>query len=135
MVLQTSLHDFQFDMLTEKQPLVIHDRVADMSQVMDAWFPYNRKKAFTLPVDTEAWHRNTYKYLVVAAHVAPIEVYLYGARQPLGADGKPDPQESLLAIALQPLQIVVVPRGMRYMISGADANAIGVHDWISFILP
>lgn len=133
-VLQTSLTDFQFDMLRAKQPIVIHDRVADAQQVRKAWFPYNIVKT-TDVLAFDAWTSNRYKYLMIQPTAQATDVYLYGAREPLDSEGLPDAEKSLLAIHLEPKQLLILPRGMRYMIEKQEFIAYGIHDWVSMWLP
>jgi hypothetical protein len=132
-ILQTSLEDFSFDMLRLKQPLVIHDRVADVERLVGMWFPHNivRQGSAVGP----AWQRNRYKYMVMQGGAEPCDVYLYGAALPMGSDGAPDPEHALIAIHLEPLQILVVPRGMRYMCPEKQVAVFGIHDLVTVWLP
>ena len=44
-ILQSTLADFRLEMLYEKQPVVLQERVADMASLHAAWFPRTRRLA------------------------------------------------------------------------------------------
>jgi hypothetical protein len=138
-LLQTSLADFTFDMLLEKQPIVIHDRIVDTNDIIPLWFPYNKRHEFALaapmaPAETGelAWNRNGYKYAFVHC-TAPGEVIL---SKTLMADGAPDPSETLAAIQLEPRQSIILPYRVYYSIAGGGSvKIIGIDDIITALWP
>lgn len=128
-ILQTTLGDFQFDMLYEKQPIVIQDEIADLAQVLQAWFPAN--KQISGPISAE-WAQNRYKYTLVQA-LTEGDLYLVNSSAVMGPDGLPDPQsQALVGIHLRPGQVVILPFKMRYApADGFAATTVGIHDWIT----
>ena len=129
-ILQTTLGDFQFDMLYEKQPIVIQDEIADISQVLEAWFPNNAKTVGTLaPAE---WVQNRHKYLMIQAQ-SEGDLYLVNSSAIMGVDGLPDPQsQALVGIHLRPGQVVILPFKMRYSpADGFAAATVGIHDHIT----
>lgn len=130
-ILQTTLGDFQFDMLYEKQPIVIQDEIADLAQVLAAWFPNNTRTEGTL-IPGAAWTQNRHKYLLIQAQTEG-DLYLVNSSAVMGADGMPDPQsQALVGIHLRPGQVVIVPFKMRFApADGFAATTIGVHDLIT----
>lgn len=141
-ILQTSLADFRLEMLYEKQPIVIQDRVGDVADLQRAWFPRTRRLATVgvgLP-PAEQWRRNAFKVLLIQPTAAPVEIYLHrGALT--GPERAPPPDATLVAIQLAPHQVLMIPYRMAYATaSGApeaatQAAAIGVHDVVTYVLP
>ena len=143
-ILQTSLADFKLDMLYEKQPIVVQDRVADLGALHSAWFPRTRRlanTAATLP-PPETWRRNPYKVLILQPTDTPIEIYLY--RGALTTPERvPPPDATLVAIQLAKNQVLMIPYRMAYTTAApaapapapAPAAAIGVHDLVTYFLP
>ena len=135
-ILQTSLADFKLDMLYEKQPIVVQDRVADLGALHSAWFPRTQRlanTAATLP-PPEIWRKNQYKVLILQPTDVPIEVYLY--RGALTSERVPPSDATLVAIQLAKNQVLMIPYRMTYTTAApAPAAAIGVHDLVTYFLP
>ena len=140
-ILQTSLSQLSFEMLLEKQPLVIDDKTCKLSVIEDAWFKFNSTDEFDL-TGSPTWHTNRYKHCFIqVAHSttsinSTTDVFIYPASKPLGLDNNPDQHEKLVAIRASPGQVVVVPFHWRYMIpEGVSVQCLGVHDWVTYFLP
>lgn len=140
-ILQTTLHDFKFDMLTEKQPIVIQDRVATLSDLEKLWFAYNIVNRFQLiPSDPQSplWIPNQYKFAVVQAK-GDCELLLSHVNNTPDVNGLMPEDAAIIAIQLRADQLVIVPLHMHYAICSSDKNntceCIGVHDIISTLLP
>lgn len=137
-MIQTSLSRFSFDLLRERQPLVFHDQVPDLTQVTDAWFKLQRTMPFQLHGEPskDIWQKNRYKYILLSPHEDDTEVLLYPAGRPMLADGAPDPEGApLIAVQLRAHQLLIVPYRWTYLIPKKPMSAVGVHDWITFLLP
>lgn len=131
-VLQTTLADFNFDMLFEKQPIVITDLVQDINVVLQAWFAHSRKVNLEVSAETR-WYRNAHKYLLIQAR-ADGELYVVSAARKLAADGAPAEDETLLAVKMREGQLVLLPFRTLFA-STAPVYAVGVDDWITRWLP
>lgn len=136
-ILQTSLEEFQFDMLREKQPLVIDDRVPNYEDIWRLWFSQNLVTPMQLGGDvsiTQPWFRNRYKYLLCHAQTAG-EILLCPPGRPM-VQGAPHPDTALVAIHLEPNQMAIIPR--RYSVH-VDATmkvaGLGIHDYVTVVLP
>lgn len=132
-ILQTDLAHFTFDMLREKQPIVVDDRIVSLTELEKIWFKPNITSHFRLEY-ADLWHKNRYKYSVLQAEQEG-DIYMF---PPTGhmKDGVPDPEESLLAVHLLPGQILIVPFRWKYYIpERMVVSAIAVHDYITYVLP
>ena len=131
-ILQTSLKDFTFDMLREKQPIVIDDRVMVLDEIQKLWFQPNITTQFRL-THSELWHKNKYKYIVLQAEQEG-DVYMYAPGKKM-IQGLPDTEETLLAVHLLPGQMLLLPYRWWYHIPDRMAvSTIGVHDYITYLL-
>lgn len=135
-VLQTTLRDFNFDMLREKQPLVIQDHVVEFQDLQKRWFGPNFTRAYASPSSHNVWYRNVAKYLVFcAAEEGDIYVYPAGKKMIRTEDGAfvPDPQEALLAIHVQPKQVLILPYRWHYLLS-IPCDVLEIHDLITLVV-
>jgi len=64
-ILQTTLRNFDFQMLLQRQPVVIEDRVPDLSVLSQTWFPKNKKDVYA--VAPGSWARTQHKYTIIHA--------------------------------------------------------------------
>lgn len=136
-ILQTTLNNFTFEILREKQPLVIQDRVASLDEIRSTWFKHILTTHITLPADQYTlWTQNKHKYLVLHPSTQ-CEVLLYSnAGPPLTDEGVPPEDATLVAIQLAENQMVVIPYRMYYSVSSPQpVQALGVHDYITRFLP
>lgn len=131
-VLQTTLPDFTFDLLLQRQPIVLYDRVADWDELKNAWFPSNRTVVEQRGGE-DVWHRNTYKYLFIQP-VQDTEIFLYPAHKKL-VDGRPPVDETLLTVKLKGAQVLILPYRWHYCIPGNSYSVLGVHDLLTPWLP
>ena len=136
-ILQTAATDFTFDMLREKQPIVIDDRIVSLRDLQQKWFSPNIVTDFRLE-HSDIWHKNTYKYGVFHAEQEG-DIYLYPVGKKMVSEGDvrvPDPQENLLAVHLLPGQILIVPRGWYYnLFAPMTCHVLAVHDYVTYMLP
>jgi len=158
-ILQTTLADFRLEMLQEKQPVVLQERVADMAALQAAWFPRTRRLARSPaiapppPPNTPGeWQTNAYKILMLqpTPESGAQEVFLYRAPSSaaLRRGAAPPADATLVGIRLEPRQTLLIPHRMAFAIhpaalpaaDGAPPGApppatIGVHDYVTYFLP
>lgn len=139
-VLQSTLNNFQFELLREKQPIVIQDRVPTLDMIHNLWFRHNKTTHLSLS-SSPIWSRNRYKYMVMQAQ-QPCDIMITLGNVTLTEDGSPDPElVTPVAIRLQSNQFVVLPYRSYWIASPTEGSQIchfdtlGVHDYISFLLP
>lgn len=141
-ILQTTLPDFTFDILLQRQPIVLYDRVADWDELKKAWFPSNRTEVETNSNNanvvgataTDEWIRNYYKYLFIQP-VQDTEIFLYPAHKKL-REGRPPTDETLLTIKLKSAQALILPYRWHYCVpSKITYSTFGIHDLLTPWLP
>lgn len=135
-ILQTTLNNFTFDILREKQPVIIQDRVQDLNDIKKNWFKYVLPSDLAFDPDEHSrWYTNKYKYLVLHPSEA-CEVLLFPSNERLDASGVPPEDATLVAIQLAENQMLIIPYRMHSSISCASqVHAIGVHDYVTKLLP
>lgn len=134
-ILQTTLRNFTFDILREKQPLVLHDRVQSVDELRSTWFKHVMSSHLLISADTHTtWQTNKYKYLLLHPSQS-CEVLLYPASMKLH-EGHPPDDATLIAIQLSENQILIIPRNMHWSVSCvSNVRALGVHDYVTRFLP
>jgi hypothetical protein len=135
-ILQTTLPEFSFDILLQRQPVFIFEKVNDITHLQHAWFPSNKVDVFQQSArDTDDWRKNKYKYLLLQP-TSDTEVVLYPANKKLTTDSVPPEEETLLAIKCRAHQIVLLPYRWHFFIPKEVSYIwMGVHDWITRFLP
>jgi hypothetical protein len=131
-ILQTTLAKFTFDLLLQRQPIVLYDRVSDWDELKRAWFPSNRSVVESVAAG-ETWSRNSYKYLLIQP-VQDSEVLLYPPFKKL-VDGRPPTDETLLSIKLKAAQILILPYRWYYCMPTSSYSQLGIHDLLTPWLP
>lgn len=133
-IMQTSIKEFDFNMLLARQPLVIEDVIPnDMDTIINSWFSPN---IVVHPVNqsvTTFWNQNVFKYLLVYAQT-DTELLLYQAGQKV-VNGIPDNNEPVLAIKMKAYQSVIVPYRWYYNVkNNDDCYLYGIHDYITYMI-
>ena len=130
-ILQTSLADFNFKLLLEKQPIVVQDRVDDITPIWNGWFRYNINKEFEITPEV-GWIRNRYKHMLVHAK-EDCEVLMCppGCRH---TNGVPDTTEEVIAVKLYKGMSLVLPFRWYFTVD-KPVHACGVHDLVTYVLP
>lgn len=139
-ILQTTLSDFHFDMLREKQPIVIQDRVANLSALNTMWFSANFTSQFSMEPSPDGnqpvWIRNKYKLIAIQA---PTDSGCELLLAPAKTNGtEPTEDTTIIAIQLAADQIALIPFHMLFSVvndNKKEVNAIGVHDFVTKFLP
>lgn len=129
-ILQTRLNDFHFDMLREKQPLVVEDQIVHLEDIAKNWFSPNIVIPFVAS-PSDVWYMNRGKYMIMCAEDEG-DIYIYPAGKAM-EDGAPPATENLVAIHLKPQQTLVLPLHWHYL-SEIKCNAMEVHDYVTYFL-
>lgn len=135
-ILQTTLNSFTLDILREKQPVVIQDRVQDLNEIKNSWFKYVLPSSLMFESDQHSrWYTNKYKYLILHP-TSQCEVLLYPSTEKMDDTGVPPQDATLIAIQLAENQMLIIPYRMHSSISCvSQVHALGVHDYVTKLLP
>lgn len=129
-ILQSSLVDFDFNLLLNKQPLVIEDRIKDIRIVLNSWFSPNIIQ--DIEFDTSrTWNRNFNKYLVCYA-IDDTDIVLCSCGNTVINDIAND-TEPIINIKLKKTQCLIIPYRWYYNIKN-NVKLYGIHDYITYIL-
>ena len=141
-ILQTDLSNFNFNLLTARQPIVISDFIQQPSDVIKSWFNYNiindndndnangnaNGNANDNDNDNKNndWIHNNYKYLFINAN-DDTEVIIYKAEI---TKINPKPEDNIIIIKLLKNQSLILPFKWKYY--ATNINKIGIDDLITF---
>jgi hypothetical protein len=132
-ILQSRLNEFDLNLLNEKQPIVIEDRIKDINEIRKAWFKWNFKKEYNT-YDTDKWYKNNFKYFLIHPQ-EDTEVFLYPPNKPV-INNEPSPEEQIIVMKLKANQLLIVPYKWLNMIDKLqNVNFIGLNDIFTAILP
>ena len=123
-ILQTTLDNFTFDLLLEKQPIVISDKIVDINQIIETWFKENFIKDINLNDDTNDWIINKNKYLYLQSNDDNVEIII-------------SRNNSNVGIKLKNKQNLIIPFMCKYYIDNNHKNNIdikGIDDYITYFL-
>jgi hypothetical protein len=132
-ILQTSLNEFDFNLLLQRQPLVVEDSVKDILTLLKSWFSSNiiRDVEFN---EKKMWNINYHKYIYLYSLSDNNEVLLYQAGNKV-IDDVPDNREPVLSINLKKYQGVIIPFRWYYNISNKNNSKIyGIHDYCTYLV-
>lgn len=124
-ILQTDLTNFNFNLLSSRQPIVISDYIQDPSEVIKSWFNYNIINP-ELNNNTNDWIHNNYKYLFINAN-EDTEVIIYKAEI---TKINPKSEDNIIIIKLQKNQSLILPFKWKYYSN--NINKWGIDDLITF---
>ena len=136
-IIQTTLPEFHFDLLLQKQPIVLQDQVSHLSDLQRLWFPrmtqyrvWTEKKSMNDP-----WDKNKHKYLVLQPH-SDTKIFLYPRGKEMVPPGIPDPKGTLIEIQLKSHQVLIVPYKYYYHIEDPiTLHGLACDDLLTYILP
>jgi hypothetical protein len=130
-ILQTDLTNFNFNLLSARQPIVISDFIQDPSEVIKSWFNYNiinpdNNDNNNDNNNNDDWKHNNYKYLFINAN-EDTEVIIYKAEI---TKINPKPEDNIIIIKLQKNQSLILPFKWKYYSN--NINKWGIDDLITF---
>ena len=132
LILQTNLNDFDFNLLLERQPIVIEDYIIDVISVIKSWFSTNiiQDASYNNQI---IWNQNKHKFMYIYA-LEDTEILLYSPIKKVIND-TPDNSEPVLAIQLKNRQSLIIPFYWYYNIKNINtAKLYGIHDYITYLL-
>lgn len=138
-ILQTTLSNFYFDMLREKQPIIIEDKVVSVGSLVHTWFKQNFSTMFSMQSslpNNPKWIKNVYKFTIIHA-TEQCEIMISSAKDVPNKNIMPE-NATIVALRLAANQSVIVPYRMHYAITHNDSKniqCVGIHDLMTKFLP
>ena len=127
-ILQTNIENFNFSLLSKRQPLVISNYLYEPITVIESWFKYNFiKKIIENENENKDWKHNNYKYLFINAN-DNIEVTIYKAQI---QKQNPKSDDKIIIIKLEKNQSLILPFKWKYYIDNNNYNLWGIDDLIT----
>ena len=133
-ILQVGLDKFQLDMLYEKVPIVIYDRVYDISDLLKTIFAYSYMFQKMIEVDAGRVHKNAHKYLVLTSE-DPVIIRLINPKYK--KEVKTDLNQSnvqFVSVKLKSNQGLIVPALWYYHTDHMNIKGIELDDLISKVV-
>ena len=124
-ILQTDLSNFNFNLLSSRQPIVISDFIQNPLEVINSWFNYNIINSNNENENND-WIHNNYKYLFINAY-KDTEVIIYKAEI---TKINPKAEDNIIIIKLQKNQSLILPFKWKYYSN--NINKYGIDDLITF---
>ena len=131
-ILQTDITNFNFNLLSSRQPIVITDYIQNPSEIINSWFNYNiinsnmNDNKDLNDNNNDDWIHNNYKYLFINAN-EDTEVIIYKAEI---TKINPTPEDKIIIIKLQKNQSLILPFKWKYYSN--NINKWGIDDLITF---
>ena len=131
-ILQTDLSNFNFSLLSSRQPIVISDFIQNPLEVINSWFNYNiinsnmNDNNNNNNNNNNDWIHNNYKYLFINAY-DDTEVIIYKAEI---TKINPKAEDNIIIIKLQKNQSLILPFKWKYYSN--NINKWGIDDLITF---
>jgi len=126
---QVNIEDFNFNLLYNKQPLVIYDKIVDKSKILSSWFKQNILSNNNVVYDK--WNINNNKYLFIYAKQDSIILI----DKPNINIQIPDNNNKIVSIKLYEYQCIILPFKCKYYIEkNNNIEIIGIHDYITYFL-
>jgi hypothetical protein len=129
-ILQTTLNEFNFNQLLQKQPLVIGDKIADVNTLLESWFGPNIINIYN-PYQY-IWNMNNYKYMFIYSQ-EDTEILLLQAGKKL-INNNPDNKDTILAIKLYKNQSLIIPFKWHFYYDKQNIKIYGIHDYITYMI-
>jgi len=130
LILQTNINDFNFNILTTRQPIVISSKIKEKEKLINAWFNYNIIN-YNYQPNVNIWNHNKFKYLFLYT-IDDTEIIINKASY---NSNQPDENDNIIVIKLEKNQSLIIPFKWKYYINESEKiEIIGIHDLITFFL-
>ncbi len=127
-IIQIPSQSFKYELLTEKQPVIIENN--DIQKMFDKFpFGFNIKKRVELQNDN--WNTVRQKHFIMHA-VDYVDIMIYPPYKK-HTKGIPDPNENILTIQLSPGQTLILPYKWIFNVDISKIQSLGVNDFISWL--
>ena len=133
---QVEARHFDFNLLYNKQPIIIQDSITNIDEILVDWFNYNIVEYDVLIPNIWGWNRNHYKYFVIYADAIEENSVEITLGNPLTKQegNAPEYTQTLTTIPLNKNKILIIPFKWYYHINIISGNPrfFGIHDYITY---
>jgi hypothetical protein len=140
-IFQTTLSEFDFDMLNQKMPIVFENAIqaGQMDVIYSSWFSSNFVNVVGGRGEPEKWHRNHHKYMIYLAKSDDSSILLLRPGSKIinyknESDFFPDENENIVEIKLVENQFMIIPFKWYFFINGKGGEMTGIDDYVTKIL-
>ena len=142
-IYQVEARHFDFNLLYNKQPIIIQDSIKNIDEILVDWFNYNIIEYDVSIPNIWGWNRNAFKYLLIYADVHEsnsVEITLGNPRTihenniPVAPNRLPEDNQKLTTILLNKNKLLIVPFKWFYHLNIISGNPrfFGIHDYITY---
>ena len=135
-IYQVEARHFDFNLLYKKQPIIIQDSITNIDEILVDWFNYNIIDHDVLVPNIWGWNRNHYKYLLIYAPVATVEITLGNplTKQEGNVPVSSGDTQELTTILLDKNKMLIIPFKWYYHINiiSGKPRFFGIHDYITY---
>jgi hypothetical protein len=141
-IFQTTLSEFNFDMLNQKMPIVFENAIQEgqMGVIHSSWFSSNFVNMRGVDtVQPEKWHRNHHKYMIYLAKSDDSSILLSRPGSKIinyknESDLFPDENENIIEIKLNENQFMIIPFKWYFFINEKGGEITAIDDYVTKIL-
>ena len=135
-IYQVEARHFDFNLLYNKQPIIIQDSITNIDEILVDWFNYNIVEYDVLIPNIWGWNRNHYKYFVIYADASEENSVEITLGNPLTKQegNAPEYTQTLTTIPLNKNKMLIIPFKWYYHINIISGNPrfFGIHDYITY---
>ena len=131
-ITQTTIDKFEFNLLYQKNPLVISDNIPSLQLILDSWFKYN----FIYKDDSNVfkWKLNASKYtLLHNNNEMNIEIHICHPNIKI-INNIPSSESKIITIDLAVNQFIVLPYKWYYFNDNKKVTIFNIHDMYTKLL-
>lgn len=142
-IYQVESSHFDFNLLYNKQPIIIQDSIKNIDEILVNWFNYNIIEYDVNIPNIWNWNINNFKYFLIYADAQEensIEITLgnpltkHKNNVPISPDIISDYNQKLTTILLNKNKLLIIPFKWFYHLNIISGNPrfFGIHDYITY---
>jgi len=132
-IIQTNLDELKFNILLEKQPVIIENNKTDLEQLQKSLFSFMNYSLYDLE-ESDEWHKNRFKYLVLQSTSDNSEIYIFPPYIKFD-ESSPEFEGDITNVQLSFGQCIILPFHWKYLIKKNNYMCLGVHNMATYLLP
>jgi len=131
---QTSIEKFNFNLLYEKNPLILTNHIVNINSIIDIWFKYNF--IYSTKFNNQSWINNKSKYLIIhnSSNSEKTEIHICNPYTNIDKNNNPCNNSKIISIELLHHQFMILPFNWYYFIDDSFINLYLIHDPITLLI-